>query len=381
MLRTTFEERDGELFQIVHAPASVELNFVDLTAAAAPAVDAQDHLRAAALEPFDLQSGPLVRFALIRLSERAHELQQVSHHIISDAASWALLVDELAAIYPALLRGEVPPLPAGLAPQPRDIAARELRPGSPRFERSLAWWRKLAEAEESKPLPFLRAERDDGAAPPDGVIAWSLEAELVAGLEGLARRLEASYFSLGVATFTALLASDSGEPEILVGTMIGRRDRETRALFGCFSHLTVLRLGLDPRLRFTEWAKRVAAAVDDAKHHSELPFEEAATWLAREGRALPSVRAGFLMRRPHSVRFGDIEIGSPRISSDHYMQTGFQLVLDRAASANLCAALFDPRIYDPALVRAFVERYRALLAAVGADPDRSIDALTTPSLR
>ena len=380
MLRTTFEEHDGELVQIVHEAAPLELAFVDLGGAADPAAAAQRRLRAAALEPFALERGPLVRFSLVRLSEREHELQQVSHHIISDAASWSLLIEELAAIYPALLRGDAPPLPGKLAPQPRDIAARErreLRPGNPRFERSLAWWRKLAEAGESNPLPFLRPERDAGAGLRDGVIAWGLDAELVAGLEGLARRLGVSYFRLGLATFTALLASESGEAEILVGTMIGRRDRETRALFGCFSHLMTLRLALDPRLRFAEWAKLVATAVDEAKRHSALPFEEAATWLAREGRTLPSIRAVFQLRLPHSVRFDDIEIGSPRRSSDHYMQTGFELVVDRRVSANDCAVLFDPRIYDPALVRAFVERYRALLGSICADADRSIGALTT----
>lgn len=41
--------------------------------------------------------------------------------------------------------------------------------------------------------------------------------------------------------------------------------------------------------------------------------------------------------------------------------------------------LFDPRIYDPAGVRLFVERYKRLLDALSHRPDKTLDALPAMS--
>ena len=40
-----------------------------------------------------------------------------------------------------------------------------------------------------------------------------------------------------------------------------------------------------------------------------------------------------------------------------------------------CRAVFDPRVYDPSGVRAFVERYKRLLDVVSRHPDRTLKEL------
>ena len=385
MLRTTFEERDGDLVQVVHPPGPICLSFADLSATPDPPAQALAVLRAAAREPFDLSRAPLVRFALVRLGEAAHELHQVSHHIISDAEAWVLFIEELAAVYPALRRGESPPLPPAVSLQPRHIAVREhdeMHPGAENFERSLAWWRGLAGAPDSSPpLPFTRSTPGEGSASAqsEGILVWGLDASVVDGLERVDHRFGASFFSVTLAAYAALLAAESGRGEALIGTMVGHRTPELQALFGCFTHLVLLRLPFDPQEPFAQSVANTAAAVRAAKDHSQLSYEDAAESLAREGLILPAVRAGFLVRRRHSIRFDDIEIGASVLSADHYTVSGFQIMLDRALGTDHCFTPFDPRIYDPAAVHAFTQRYRALLAAIAGDADRSIGALLRAS--
>jgi hypothetical protein len=68
--------------------------------------------------PFDLHTGPLIRASLVRIAAPAsdgappvHLLLLTTHHIVADGWSMTLLFQELAAIYPALLRGRLDALP------------------------------------------------------------------------------------------------------------------------------------------------------------------------------------------------------------------------------------------------------------------------------
>src|SRR5262249_61531547 len=65
--------------------------------------------------PFDLERGPLLRAALLRLAAVEHVALLSVHHIVSDGWSMGVLIGELAAVYRALAAdgaGERPDLPA-----------------------------------------------------------------------------------------------------------------------------------------------------------------------------------------------------------------------------------------------------------------------------
>ena len=92
--------------------------------------------------PFDLTQGPLLRVALIRITPQEHHLVIVMHHIISDAWSNRIIIDEFAACYRARVQGMEPVLPE-LPIQYADYAAWQnnwLEAGEK--ERQLTYWRK-----------------------------------------------------------------------------------------------------------------------------------------------------------------------------------------------------------------------------------------------
>jgi hypothetical protein len=55
------------------------------------------------------------------------------------------------------------------------------------------------------------------------------------------------------------------------------------------------------------------------------------------------------------------------------MPWGFTFGLDRRDEATNCGASFDARIYDPARVRGFLDRFQVLAAEVSARPDRPLE--------
>ena len=167
-------------------------------------------LRALARRPFDLATGPLLRLTLLRSSPNSHRLLLVIHHIVSDATSNHLLVDELLAAYAAFTEGRTPaaaPLPIQYA----DHASWQRRHlEGERAACELEWWRaRLAGA---PPLLELPADRPRPAEQRfEGAWVWrTVPAQLAERLGAFARRHGCTSFVLLLAAFKVLLHRLSG---------------------------------------------------------------------------------------------------------------------------------------------------------------------------
>ncbi len=105
-LRTTFDLHEGEFVQTIHPVLRPVLDI--------SACSEQGSLRArpmqSAREPFDLRRGPLVRVLLLRISPRRQVLVVTVHHIVADAWSLGLFIDELAENYAAFAARREPRL-------------------------------------------------------------------------------------------------------------------------------------------------------------------------------------------------------------------------------------------------------------------------------
>ncbi len=106
-LRASFRElQDGRLAQVIWAdvPAEFELVVGDLETVA----------RQQLSRPFDLAVPPLVRYALVSLSETEHRLIQTMHHIVADGWSYPVIFGDIVAHYNAGLG-------AGTGPDPLTV--------------------------------------------------------------------------------------------------------------------------------------------------------------------------------------------------------------------------------------------------------------------
>src|SRR4029077_15256717 len=144
VLRSTFQEKEGEPVQVAAPALAVPMPVVDLTALPFPLREPEtDRLaRAEARQPFDLARGPLVRLTLLRLASEERVLFTSLHHIASDAWSVGIFYRDLMALYEAFAAARPSPL-AALPVQYADFALWQRRwfQGEAR-ERELAWWRR-----------------------------------------------------------------------------------------------------------------------------------------------------------------------------------------------------------------------------------------------
>ena len=228
-LRSTFPAIDGRPVQIVHPPAPVPLPFLDLTGTPEPERQARLHIEKEAARGFDLAEGPLTRFSLIRLRENEHWLLRASHHIVHDAWSTEIYVRQLGQLYETKRSGGDLPLPETASLQYGDYAVWErkmLRRDGAAYRDAVSWWADvLAGAPRVLALPCRRAEPVADADPADGEITWGIDGETSLRLAELARAERTTYYVVRLATFVMLLAAETGQTDIVLGTYVTHRNR------------------------------------------------------------------------------------------------------------------------------------------------------------
>jgi acyl carrier protein len=159
VLRTRFARVDGAPVQVIDPAVALRLGVEDLSGVAARRRPAAVRRRLAAIvgTPFDLEGGPLLRAAVLRLSAQEHVAIVVVHHIVSDGWSLGILLRELATLYGALVAGRPSPLPE-LAIQYADYALwqREWLSGAALAGQVGYWKERLAGAPAALDLPCDR---------------------------------------------------------------------------------------------------------------------------------------------------------------------------------------------------------------------------------
>ncbi|MFB7778620.1 amino acid adenylation domain-containing protein [Streptomyces bauhiniae] len=369
VLRTRYEERDGEPVQLVDPAARIPL-----TERAAAEEEVPRLIRADLEVPFDLAAGAPVRAMLLRVGADDHVLVLTLHHIVSDGWSVEVLAGELARHY----AGEaVEPLPvqyADFARWQREQAATE------EFAARLGHWReRLAglaplELPTDRRRPRLRDPRGDR-------LAVELPAALGTAVNELARRHGATPFMVLLAGCYALLGRWSGQQDVAVGTPVSGRTRsETAPLIGFFANTLVLRGDLSGRPTFTELLARVRASALDAYAHADVPFERVVEELApeRDLSRNPLFQVLFELRAAKDeaaftlpgLRVEQLAVSWPAAKFD--LTVSVQPLADGALR---CGFEYATALFDRDTVRGMAAHYGRLLTAVVAEPDLPLDRI------
>ncbi len=384
ILRTTFAVADGQPVQVVHPVTSILLPYIDLADAADAEERASLIYKSEAARPLDLIQGPLIRFSLVRISENEHWLLRVDHHIITDGWSWKVYFRELALLYEAKLRGDAPPLPAYEPLQYADYAAWQrdsLRPDRAAYQEAVGWWRALfARRPPRFRLPFKRAKSIKGVDPAEGVIVWGINPETSHRLNELARTEGVTYYVIRLAVFIAMLAGESGERDLVIGTYVSNRTRLAfQNMLGSFFNLVTLRLECHLNQTFREWLAVVRERIVETEARADIPYDELRKELQRQGKPLPDITVLFGVSHHHErIRIADLTLTrlDERIE---YMPWLFTVNFDEHNEESNCNTVFDAGLYPSNAVRDFTNRFVRLINLASLRPDLSMNELLTIS--
>ncbi|UUU36218.1 amino acid adenylation domain-containing protein [Streptomyces sp. CA-210063] len=220
--------------------------------------------------PFDLDRGPLFRYALLRLAGDHWIWYQAYHHIAVDGFSCSLIARRVADAYTALVAGTPhSPPPAPLAPL---LAADEAHRTSERYQRDRAHWtRALADRPDPVGLtarpPHVagRFLRRTGHLPePAGDLVHSA-----------AERAGTRWSRVVLAATAAYLHRLTGARDIVLGLAVTARESETElSTPGMASNVLPLRLSVRPDTPAVDLVRQAARATRDLLAHQRHRGEE-----------------------------------------------------------------------------------------------------------
>ena len=378
-LRTRFVLDNERPVQVIEAAAPVTIAMTSVDAA----LDAQGLrglIEAETRQLFDLQRGPLLRVKLLQFAADDHVLILTQHHIVSDAWSMQIMVDDLMQLYAGFSQGQ----PAALAPLPIQYAdyghwqRQWLEAGEQ--QRQLDYWtaqlggeQPILELATDHPRPAQQSYR--GARLP-----ISLEPALAEGLKRLAKERNTTLFMLLLAGFQTLLHRYTGQNDIRVGVPIANRNRvETERLLGFFVNTQVLKADIDGNLRFDQLLDQVKQHALDAQAHQDLPFEQLVELLA------PARNLGhtplFQVMFNHASDARRAVSALPGLSLEELTWDAgtaqFDLTLDTFEfDEGISAALsYASDLFEPSTIARLGEHFLNLLRAIVVQPTRRIGEL------
>ena len=375
VLRGAIEPRDGAPVQIVRHDG-IDLRRTDLSGlppaerwpAAARAMEEE------ARRPFDLATGPLFRADLWRLDAGDHLVLLCLHHIVCDAWSIRVMLDEIGRIYaaPAGREPELPPLRLRYA----DHARRQRQgAGSDGLARQRAYWRDmLAGAPPSVDLPTDRP-RSARADSPGAEVAFPVPAALREAVGTVARAQGCTPYVVWLAGFQTWLSRYTGQDDLLLASPVSRRPgRDLEALVGYFVTVAALRLRTGGGRPFREAVAAARRTTIDALAHQDVPFEQVLDAAAGPGRDRPAPNVMFALQpwAEDDLSLPGLSV-EPVASRAETAKFDLALVVAGPPEAPVATLSYRTALFDRGTVEHMGRSLLHFVAAALARPDMRVD--------
>jgi amino acid adenylation domain-containing protein len=372
-LRTSFHwEGVEELVQAVHATAEVSMERHDWRAlpaaeheSALPRFLAEDRLRG-----FDLERPPLFRLSLVRHADDCHTFAFRYHHLLLDAWSALMVLDEVFTDYeresPEYLPRREPPLAY------RDYVAWLHRQDLTEAER---YWRgALRGFREPTPLPGTAHTHDVSGNiehdHPEEVL--TLPADTLTALTELARSHNITLNSLLQGAWSLLLSRHSGRQDVVFGTTTSHRPAELDGVqhtAGVFINTLPVRVRMDRDDTFVSCCRRLLRAEGERRGFDHSPLVRVQEWSELPpGIQLFDTITTFL-NVPGIDGLGGRDGTLSRTQGTYVYRTNYPLsVIFLPGSGQLSIrVVYDRRRYDSAAARRILGGLRTMLDAIAAD--------------
>ncbi|MFE2754348.1 condensation domain-containing protein [Actinosynnema sp. NPDC059335] len=233
-----------------------------------------------ACAPFDLAAGPLCRTLLAEVEPDRHVLCVTIDHVVTDAWSVRLVLEELLLIYRARAAGATPDLPGLPVQYPDFVAWERAQLSGAALERQVGYWRrKLAGIDPIPSSGLTDPAGEPGGAPRLVKLRTLLDRPAVDRLTGLAADLGTSLVVLVSAAVKAAMwrrrRATMGDAEAgdvaTFGSLANRTRPDTQRVVGYLATVATFRTAFDGTTPFRELAGREARTLWEAMRHQRIP--------------------------------------------------------------------------------------------------------------
>lgn len=261
-LRTSFELRDGEPVQLIHDAVDFQLEEIQVEK------ESLHQKYTELIRPFDLEKAPILRAAILRVSEKECYLVMDIHHILADGSSVMILEDELKKCYAGKQLPE-------LSIHYKDFSEwQNKRHQTEAYKEQERYWLDVLSGE----LPALNLPLDHSR--PDvqrfqgGYINFQLTAAETMALRELAEDKGLTTYSLILAIYQVTLGKFTNQEQLLVGSQVaGRNHDEIQGVIGNFVNTLIFKGIPDGEKTWSEYLYEVKETVANGLINQEYKFD------------------------------------------------------------------------------------------------------------
>lgn len=326
---------------------------------------------------FDLKHGDVLRSRLFMIDADTSMLVVTAHHLVFDAWSTSILMEEVVHCYSAFHQQKRPSLPE-LPIQYVDFAI---------------WQRSTLSSEALNEQLENRAKALSGCPPLElpcdyeasrvssyygATTTFRIEEDMLRQLRDIGRESEATLFMVLLTAFVVQLHLYTGETDIAVGSPIsGRYREEFESVIGFFANTLVLRNDLsgDPTLR--QALHRVRKSTVETFAHQAVPFKSLVERVAPERKSgrTPLFQVLFSMYSvpPLLPVLPDLRVEQLNVDQG---TTKFDLSVDLLETANGMDGTieYSTEIFSAGSISRVIEHYHSILKQFLIQPDDRISA-------
>jgi len=379
-LRTTFVDIDGEPRQRIASigELQVDLTVLDYSQMESAEELAKNRILEQCSTPFNLEQDALLKIGVIYLNEGSI-FYYCMHHIISDAWSTDILLDELFHVYAALETDLEPKLPK-LPLQYKDYAVFQLNElHSEKTQNDRNFWLEYLSGELTQINLPGALKRPDFQTHNGRSLVSFIPAPLANKLTEFSRSYHGSLFMTLTSVWSILMYRYTGQKDTVIGVPVAGREREElEGLIGFFVNTIPLRNQLDRSLSFNKWCESVRDNTLQAFAHQGYPFDQIVKDLEvhrdRSRNALFDVMMVF-----HNTGEKDLqESGTERAhqgiidAGDAPAKLDLDITFREVGKEIYFGITFNTAIYLQQSIEGLMKHFVSLLEALVNDPDKAL---------
>jgi len=381
-LRTTLQEINGELMQVVHH-GEIAITIVNLQSLS---VEAQQQAINNELElewhsPFNLETDSSLRVRLLCLAENRFVLLFCTHNVLFEGSALRALLHELGSHYADIVENRPCSLPI-LPMQYADCVRWQQAALMTGMDARLSYWREWFKQGEP-PFPTLAKH----TAPPisfEGDTLWiDIPVELTQQLKMLSQQTGVTLFSTLLTAYSIVLYQYSGYTDITLGTpFVNRNHWKLEPLIGSMLILVTLRFDLSGNPTYSNLLKKVHQTVVEAFTYQDVPFAAVAPLLHNQQRITPLFRTlfTFFAETPYKqLQLPDIDVNYIDDIHSNVMRPDLYPGMWEKDTPNGTVLRgywqYKKALFSTEQARAMLNSFQAILKNMASNPTQTLDNL------
>lgn len=261
ILRTTFHAKNGSFFQKIHQ--RIEVPFEHSKQVSFNLNEEMEDF----LKPFNLDKAPLFRIKYISTSDTEGFLLMDFHHIIADAHTFSILIENIILAFKTGFISKPPHQYRHYVQLEQQLIENSFCKEAQKF-----WVEKLNKS--FLPVPFSEKKQNLNSSTSSGATySFELDNEVKVKLKQIAASKQGTLYMLLISCFACLLHKKTSAKEFLIGTsLLGRSIKGTKDILGPFINNVPILCTFEGNETFTSFFKKIREHCIKVFEFESYPF-------------------------------------------------------------------------------------------------------------